>query len=91
MPLKPFCRITSRCSWTSAPLPNDAVAVSADLSRDKALVAKLQAALEQAGAALKSDPKLLPAQYTGFVRSDNTLYKSIRDAGLATGKLQPRP
>ena len=51
----------------------------------------LSAALEQAGAALKSDPKLLPAHYTGFVRSDDTLYKSIRDAGLATGKLQPRP
>ena len=81
----------SKVIWTSAPLPNDAVAVSADLSRDKALVAKLQAALEQAGAALKSDPKLLPAHYTGFVRSDDTLYKSIRDAGLATGKLQPRP
>jgi phosphonate transport system substrate-binding protein len=81
----------SKIIWTSAPLPNDAVAVSADLSRDKALVAKLQLALEQAGAALKSDPRLLPAHYTGFMRSDDTLYKSIRDAGLATGKLQPRP
>lgn len=81
----------SKIIWTSAPLPNDAFAVSADLSRDKALVAKLQAALEQMGDALKSDGKLLPAHYTGFVRSDDTLYKSIRDAGLATGKLQPRP
>jgi phosphonate transport system substrate-binding protein len=81
----------SRIIWTSAPLPNDAFAVSADLARDKALVAKLQSALEQMGDALKSDGKLLPAHYTGFVRSDDTLYKSIRDAGLATGKLQPRP
>jgi phosphonate transport system substrate-binding protein len=81
----------SKIIWTSAPLPNDAFAVSADLSRDKALVAKLQAALEQMGEALKSEGKLLPAHYTGFVRSDDTLYKSIRDAGLATGKLQPRP
>jgi phosphonate transport system substrate-binding protein len=81
----------SRIIWTSAPLPNDAFAVSADLARDKALVAKLKAALEQMGDALKSDGKLLPAHYTGFVRSDDTLYKSIRDAGLATGKLQPRP
>jgi phosphonate transport system substrate-binding protein len=81
----------SKVIWTSAPLPNDAVAVSADLARDKALVAKLQSALEQVGDALKADSKLLPAHYTGFVRSDDTLYKSIRDAGLATGKLQPRP
>lgn len=81
----------SRIIWTSAPLPNDAFAVSADLSRDKALVAKLQAALAQMGEALKTDSRLLPAHYTGFVRSDDTLYKSIRDAGLATGKLQPRP
>ena len=81
----------SRIIWTSAPLPNDAFAVSADLARDKALVGKLQAALEQMGDALKSDPGLLPAHYTGFVRSDDSLYKSIREAGLATGKLQPRP
>ena len=81
----------SKIIWTSAPLPNDAFAVSADLARDKALVAKLQGALAGMGDALKSDGKLLPAHYTGFVRSDDTLYKSIRDAGLATGKLQPRP
>jgi phosphonate transport system substrate-binding protein len=80
----------SRIIWTSAPLPNDAFAVSADLARDKALVARLQAALEQAGEALKTNPQLLPVHYTGFVRSDDTLYRSIRDAGLATGKLQPR-
>ena len=81
----------SRIIWTSEPLPNDAFAVSADLARDKALVAKLQAALEQMGDAMKTDGKLLPSHYTGFVRSNDTLYKSIRDAGLATGKLQPRP
>jgi phosphonate transport system substrate-binding protein len=81
----------SKIIWTSAPLPNDAFAVSADLARDKALVAKLQGALAGMGDALKSDGKLLPAHYTGFVRSDDSLYKSIRDAGLATGKLQPRP
>ena len=31
---------------------------------------------------------LLPAHYTGFVSRDNAFYKPIRDAGLATGKLQ---
>ena len=79
----------SKIIWTSAPLPNDAVAVSADLIKDKALVSKLQAALEQVGAELKKNPTLLPAHYTGFVKSDNKAYVSIRDAGLATGKLQP--
>lgn len=81
----------SKIIWTSAPLPNDAFAVSADLARDKALVARLKAALEQAGAAAKANPALLPAHYTGFVASDDAMYKPIRDAGLATGKLQPRP
>lgn len=80
----------SKIIWTSAPLPNDAVAVSADLMKDKALVAQLQAALEQVGTELKASPGLLPAHYTGFVKSDDKLYGSIRDAGLATGKLQPR-
>lgn len=81
----------SKIIWTSAPLPNDAFAVSASLARDRALVAKLQEALEQVGPALAGNNKLLPVHYTGFIRSNDALYKSIRDAGLATGKLQPRP
>ena len=32
----------------------------------------------------------LPARYTGFVVADNSVYKPIRDAGLATGKLAPK-
>lgn len=76
--------------WQSAPLPNDAFAVSPELHRDKMLVAKLQRALAGVGAELKSRPNLLPAHYTGFVTRDNAFYKPIRDAGLATGKLQPR-
>ncbi|MFT5533429.1 MAG: phosphonate transport system substrate-binding protein [Burkholderiaceae bacterium] len=80
----------SKIFWTSAPLPNDAVALSGEMMKDKVLVAQLQSALEQVGAELKTNPGLLPAHYTGFVKSDDSLYKSIRDAGLATGKLQPR-
>lgn len=80
----------SKIIWQSDPLPNDAFAVSKALAADKALVAKLQAALADVGNALKTKPKLLPAHYTGFVSSDNTFYKPIRDAGLATGKLQVR-
>jgi phosphonate transport system substrate-binding protein len=79
----------SKIIWTSAPLPNDAFAVSADLYKDKALVAALRKALAETGAELKSNPALLPARYTGFVTQDNKFYAPIRDAGLATGKLTP--
>lgn len=76
--------------WQSAPLPNDAVAVSRNLGQDQAFVARLRAALDAVGPALKANPMLLPAHYTGFVAKDNSFYKPIRDAGLATGKLQPK-
>ena len=80
----------SKIIWTSAPLPNDAFAVSSALAGDKAMIGQLQAALSEIGEALKTQPKLLPAHYTGFVSRDNTFYKPIRDAGLATGKLQAK-
>lgn len=77
----------SKIIWQSPPLPNDAFAVSESISKDKALVAKLQGALTEITALLKTQPDLLPAHYTGFVTTDNSFYKPIRDAGLATGKL----
>ena len=40
--------------WTSDPLPNDAVAVRADLAKDAAFVARLRAALASVGPALRS-------------------------------------
>ena len=80
----------SKIIWQSAPLPNDAVAVSAALFKDKVLVKKVQDALLEIGPLLASQPQLLPASYTGFVNADNGFYKPIRDAGLATGKLAPR-
>ncbi len=76
--------------WQSDPLPNDAVAVREALYADKAFVTRLQAALAEVGPLLATQPTLLPAHYTGFVASDNGFYKPIRDAGLATGKLQPK-
>ena len=78
----------SKIIWTSAPLPNDAFAVSKALASDAALIRQLQGALNDVGAALKTRPDLLPPHYTGFVSRDNAFYKPIRDAGLATGKLQ---
>ncbi len=80
----------SKIIWQSAPLPNDAFAVSKALAADKAFVARLQQALAGVGAALKSQPRLLPSNYTGFVTRDNTFYKPIRDAGLATGNLRAK-
>ncbi len=81
----------SKIIWTSAPLPNDAVAVSAELAKQPIFVALLQRALEGVGEALKTQPNLLPANYTGFVTKDNGYYAPIKDAGLATGKLvKPR-
>jgi phosphonate transport system substrate-binding protein len=73
--------------WTSNPLPNDALAVRAELAKDAAFVARLRAALESVGPELRRTPNLLPARYTGFVAKDNSFYRPIRDAGLATGKL----
>lgn len=81
----------SKIIWQSAPLPNDALALSKNLAQDRAFVMKMQAALEEVGPLLKANPALLPAHYTGFVSKDNSFYKPIRDAGLATGKLQPKP
>ena len=80
----------SKVIWQSAPLPNDAFAVSETLFKDKAFVAQLQAALAEVGPKLKGQPNLLPPHYTGFVTTDNGFYKPIRDAGLATGKLTPQ-
>ena len=80
----------SKIIWQSPPLPNDAVAVSAALFKNKAFVKKLQDALAETGPLLKAQPPLLPANYTGFVATDTAFYKPIRDAGLATGSLTPR-
>jgi phosphonate transport system substrate-binding protein len=79
----------SKIIWTSAPLPNDAIAVSAELAKDKVFVASLQKALEDVATELKSRPDLLPSHYTGFVKRDNAFYAPIKNAGLATGKLTP--
>jgi phosphonate transport system substrate-binding protein len=80
----------SKIIWQSDPLPNDAVAVSAALFKDKAFVKTVQDALLEVGPALKAQPRLLPANYTGFVNAQNSFYKVIRDAGLATGMLPPK-
>jgi phosphonate transport system substrate-binding protein len=79
----------SQIIWTSAPLPNDAFALSKELAQDKPLVARLVKALEDIGPLLAKQSNLLPANYTGFVKKDNRYYQPIRDAGLESGKLTP--
>ncbi len=78
----------SRIIWTSAPLPNDAFAVSADLAKDKAFTAKLAKALEELGTELKTDSSLLPNHYGGFVSKTDAFYAPIKDAALAMGWLK---
>ena len=80
----------SKIIWESDPLPNDAFAVSADLFKDKTFVKTVQTALTSIDEELKTNSKVMPAHYTGFVKKDNSFYKPIRDAGLATGKLVPK-
>jgi phosphonate transport system substrate-binding protein len=79
----------SKIIWTSAPLPNDAFAVSAELAKDKVFTAKLAKALEDLATELKTQPNLLPNHYTGFVAKTNAYYAPIRDAALAMGWLMP--
>ena len=66
---------------------DDATTVA--LVPDQVAWSESSAALEGIGAELKTNPALLPKRYTGFVTKDNRYYAPIRDAGLATGKLQP--
>lgn len=80
----------SKVIWQSAPLPNDAFAVSKRLAQDRDFVARLQSALEGVETAMRSERDLLPPHYTGFAVKNNSFYKPIRDAGLATGSLQPK-
>jgi len=82
---------SSRIIWQSDPLPNDAFAVSAQLSTNINFVKKLRQALASIGDRLVEMPTLLPVNYTGFIDSDNARYKPIRDAGLSTGTLRPSP
>lgn len=80
----------SKIIWTSPALPNDAFAVSKELFKDKKLVKNLQDALVSLKSDLKADSKLLPTHYTGFVVRNDQFYKSIKEAGLETGKLVPK-
>ena len=72
--------------WTSAPLPNDAIALASTAS--PAMAQQVQRILtaitpEQAKA-------LLPKHYTGFVASSHDSYAPIEKAGVAVGKIKAK-
>lgn len=73
--------------WQSAPLPNDALAVRKGL--DSELVARIQNVV----ATLSEDQakSIMPTHYTGWVPATHASYKMIEDAGIAVGRLKPKP
>ena len=76
----------NRIVWQSSPLPNDAIVVPADASREMA------ARVRQVLTSLDADTAkaLLPNRYTGFVAASHESYASIEKAGIAVGKIKPR-
>jgi phosphonate transport system substrate-binding protein len=77
---------SNKIVWTSDPLPNDAIALSADASDDlKANVQKILTAItpEQA-------KELLPPRYTGFVAASHASYAMIENAGIVVGKIKKK-
>jgi phosphonate transport system substrate-binding protein len=76
----------SEIVWTSAPLPNDAIALPADASKE--LMSNVQKALTDI--TVDQAKTLLPAHYTGFVAATHATYEPIAKAGIAVGKITPR-
>lgn len=75
----------SRIVWTSAALPNDAIALPADASAD--LAAQVRDILTRLSA--EQAATLLPKHYTGFVAATHADYATIEKAGIAVGKIKP--
>jgi phosphonate transport system substrate-binding protein len=72
--------------WTSAPLPNDAIAVPKDTPKEFAeQIQKILVAIT-----VEQAKTLLPSRYTGFVAATHASYASIENAGITVGKIKPR-
>ncbi|MGB8825194.1 MAG: phosphate/phosphite/phosphonate ABC transporter substrate-binding protein [Pseudolabrys sp.] len=77
---------SNKIIWTSAPLPNDAIAVAANAPTD--LAAQAQKVLTSiSGDEAKA---LLPPRYTGFVAATHASYGMIEKAGIAVGKIKAK-
>ena len=70
--------------WTSAPLPNDAIALPHNTSTQ--MVERVQKILTSITPEQAKD--LLPRHYTGFIASSHDNYASIEKAGIAVGKIK---
>ncbi|MCI4428331.1 MAG: phosphate/phosphite/phosphonate ABC transporter substrate-binding protein [Burkholderiales bacterium] len=72
--------------WTSAPLPNDAIAVPKDTPKEFAeQIQKILVAIT-----VEQAKTLLPSRYTGFVAATHASYASIENAGITVGKIKPK-
>src|SRR5215469_15147475 len=72
--------------WTSDPLPNDAIALPPEASKE--LMAEVRDILT---AITPEEAKaLLPARYTGFIAATHADYATIEKSGIAVGKIKPK-
>lgn len=77
---------SNKILWTSAPLPNDAIAIPKDAPQGfGAQVQKILTAIT-----VEQAKTLLPPRYTGFVPATHASYDSIEKAGIALGKIKPK-
>jgi phosphonate transport system substrate-binding protein len=76
----------SKIVWTSAALPNDAIALPANAPKD--LLSNVRQILTTV--TIQQARTLLPPHYTGFVAATQATYEPIVQAGIAVGKIKPR-
>lgn len=76
---------SNKIIWTSAPLPNDAIAVPAAAKELGAQVQKILTAIT-----VEQAKTLLPPRYTGFVPATHASYETIEKAGIAVGKIKAK-
>ena len=76
---------SNKIIWTSAPLPNDAIAVPAAAKELGAQVQRILTAIT-----VEQAKTLLPPRYTGFVPATHASYETIEKAGIAVGKIKAR-
>ena len=77
---------SNKIIWTSAPLPNDAIALPKSAPKELgAQVQKILTAITDEQA-----KTLLPPRYTGFVAANHASYEMIEKAGIALGKIKPK-
>ena len=77
---------SNKILWTSAPLPNDAIAIPKDAPQGfGAQVQKILTAIT-----VEQAKTVLPARYTGFVPATHASYDAIEKAGITLGKIKPK-